>query len=380
MTVYMADNYNQPQMIGLGIGFIVLPIFAVVLRLWAKWIGRRSIQLDDYLILVAMAFAIGCCSVQLVAAIKGGLGQHQVVDANGQPILDDPKFVTYEKCKFAVNMLSTIGLGFTKASILILYMNIFRGHTFHLASQAMMALVITWSVSFFFANLFTCYPITPFVEPFYNHKCMRALDMWYAMSVSDIVVDIMILALPVPMVWQLKLRVKQKVGVLLMFLLGATVCAFSVTRMVAYFHVGGGFLAHYNDETYYTSPVFFWANIELSSAILCVSLPTYRPIWLSLSRQPLSATASHQLSDYPTQKRSDGSANSKWGISGSHGSQRLRSETDSVKELSLGKGVDGTVYAVATHIDGGSDGYAESGKFPQEGISVEHEVRIEERC
>lgn len=54
MTVYMADNYNQPQMIGLGIGFIVLPIFAVVLRLWAKWIGRRSIQLDDYLILVAM--------------------------------------------------------------------------------------------------------------------------------------------------------------------------------------------------------------------------------------------------------------------------------------------------------------------------------------
>ncbi|KAA8564864.1 hypothetical protein EYC84_010635 [Monilinia fructicola] len=248
MTVYMADNYNQPQMIGLGIGFIVLPIFAVVLRLWAKWIGRRSIQLDDYLILVAMAFAIGCCSVQLVAAIKGGLGQHQVVDANGQPILDDPKFVTYEKCKFAVNMLSTIGLGFTKASILILYMNIFRGHTFHLASQAMMALVITWSVSFFFANLFTCYPITPFVEPFYNHKCMRALDM-------------------------------------------------------------------------------------------C-----------------------------------------KWGISGSHGSQRLRSETDSVKELSLGKGVDGTVYAVATHIDGGSDGYAESGKFPQEGISVEHEVRIEERC
>ncbi|KAB8290819.1 hypothetical protein EYC80_008456 [Monilinia laxa] len=355
-------------MVGLGIGFIVLPIFAVVLRLWAKWIGRRSIQLDDYLILVAMAFAIGCCSVQLVdsftAAIKGGLGQHQVVDANGQPILDDPKFVTYEKaqCKFAVNMLSTIGLGFTKASILILYMNIFRGYTFHFASQSIMALVITWSVSFFFANLFTCYPITPFVEPFYNHKCMRALDMWYAMSVSDILVDIMILALPVPMVWQLKLRLKQKVGVLLMFLLGRLYVP-SVLRC-----------------TDYTSPVFFWANIELSSAILCVSLPTYRPIWLYISKQLLSIATSHQLFDHSSQKRSNRSASSKWGVGGSHSIQRLGSETDSVRELTLGKGVDGAKYAVATHINGGSDGYSVRGKLPQEGISVEHEVRIEERC
>jgi len=52
--VYMADDYSKGQMIGLGYSFIVLPIIAVALRFWAKYIGRRSFQLDDYLILVAL--------------------------------------------------------------------------------------------------------------------------------------------------------------------------------------------------------------------------------------------------------------------------------------------------------------------------------------
>jgi hypothetical protein len=102
------------------------------------------------------------------------------------------------------------------------YVSIFRGKTFYILTQTMMAIVVVWTVSFFFANLFTCYPITVFVEPFYGHKCMDAITMWLAMSVSDLVIDILILILPIPMVLNLQLRPKQKVGVLAMFMLGAT--------------------------------------------------------------------------------------------------------------------------------------------------------------
>lgn len=57
--VYMADDYSKTQMIGLGLGFLVLPIVAVALRLWAKYIGRRSFQADDYIILVALVNTSG---------------------------------------------------------------------------------------------------------------------------------------------------------------------------------------------------------------------------------------------------------------------------------------------------------------------------------
>ncbi|KAF3071140.1 MFS transporter, FHS family, L-fucose permease [Daldinia childiae] len=283
----IVDNYSQGQMIGIGVAFTMLPIIAVALRLWAKFLGQKGIKLDDYLVIAAMTVAIGCASVQLVAAVDGQLGQHQSTTPDGQPILDDPRFVIYEKCKLAVNILSTVGLGLVKSSILVFYMNIFFGRPFEIASKVVLCLVIGWTVSFFFANLFTCYPITPFIEFFYHNDCVDGLALWYAMAISDIIIDVIILIMPIPMVLKLHLPWTQKLGVLAMFLLGTIVCAFSLTRALIYVHVGESLEHHYNDETYYTSPVFFWAVIELSTAILSACLPTYRPIWLLLRGRPI---------------------------------------------------------------------------------------------
>lgn len=298
-TIRIADNYSQSQMIGIGIFFIVLPIVAVGLRVWAKMLGRRGIAGDDILIFCALAFAIGCGIVQLVAAIDGQLGQHQTVMPNGQPILNDPRFVKYEKCKFAVNILSTVGLGFTKSSFLLFYMSIFTTRRFRVLAQVVLGLVVSWAVAFFFANLFTCYPISPFIEAFYKNHCVDGLALWYAMAISDIIVDFFILIMPIPMVLKLQLPLHQRIGVLAMFLLGATVIAFSITRALVYVHVGQRLDEHYNDETYYTSPVFFWATIELSTAVLSASLPTYRPIWLKLrSRGITRPKLSYRLRSY----------------------------------------------------------------------------------
>lgn len=38
---------------------------------------------------------------------------------------------------------------------------------------AILGLVVSWAISFFFANLFTCYPISPFIEAFYKHQLRR---------------------------------------------------------------------------------------------------------------------------------------------------------------------------------------------------------------
>ena len=84
------------------------------------------------------------------------------------------------------------------------------------------------------------------------------------------------------------------------------VCAASAARMATYFVVGAEFLEHFNDETCnmhsfvsderqyeadtisldYTSPVFFWASIEVSLAVACACLPTYRAIYARLIKRP----------------------------------------------------------------------------------------------
>ena len=119
-------------------------------------------------------------------------------------------------------MLSYTGLGFSKASILVLYMRIFTQRSFRICAQVMLGIVTVWTISFFFASLLECLPITPLVEPFYNNKCVNTIPLWYTGGISDILIDFMILTMPIPMVWKLQLPTKQKIGVLAMFSLGAT--------------------------------------------------------------------------------------------------------------------------------------------------------------
>ena len=48
----------------------------------------------------------------------------------------------------------------------------------------------------------------------------------------------------------------------------------------------------------YTSPVFFWTNIEIALSVISACLPIYRPIWLYIKGKPLNTKASYKLHTY----------------------------------------------------------------------------------
>ncbi|KAL4943303.1 hypothetical protein BDV06DRAFT_234800 [Aspergillus oleicola] len=158
-------------------------------------------------------------------------------------------------------MLAVIGLGLTKASILILLRGVFYvSKRFRHLCEFMLFVVAAWTISFFFSNLFTCFPVTPLVEAFYGNDCINGVAMW------------------------LKLPRKQRLGIAAILCWGRRdVVVVSITRMTMYIRVGTTFLEHYNDMAYYTSPVFFWTNIEISLAIVLACLPTLRPLWTILT-------------------------------------------------------------------------------------------------
>ncbi|BCS02755.1 uncharacterized protein AKAW2_61019A [Aspergillus luchuensis] len=274
------DHYSKQEMIGLGITFLFLPCIFVGFRIWAKWLSRRSLQADDYLIFRGLALSIGCSITQLVGSIDGLLGQHETTGPDGQPLLHDPKFLTYQKCKFASQMMAVVGLGLTKISLLVLMRGIFAvSRTFRLGSNILVGLTAIWTISFFISNLFTCYPITALVEEYYGHKCLNSLAMWYAGCITDVLIDLIIMVLPLPMIFKLQLPQKQKLAISAMFVMGTAVVGISITRMAMYFHIGATYLEHYNDDSYFISPVVFWTNIESSLAVILACLPTLRPLW-----------------------------------------------------------------------------------------------------
>lgn len=204
--------------------------------------------------------------------------------------MDDPRFLVYErvsrrtdctvsiiepddrrfKAKLAVNVLSPIGFGLVKASIIVLYKGIFRNvRPFRWAANVMLGLLGGWSLSFFFANLFICYPVTALIEPFYDNKCVDRAAVFLSTLVTDLIFDVLILAMPVPLVLRLHLPLRDRLGVLGMFLLGAmqvsTYCclqrehpvankslrvvAVSIARLIQLLEVNSQYLNFYNDVT-----------------------------------------------------------------------------------------------------------------------------------
>ncbi len=100
-------------------------------------------------------------------------------------------------------------------------MSIFTTKRFRTVAQLVLAITVAWTVSFFFANLFTCYPISPYIEAFYGNNCVNGLALWYSMAITDVIVDVFIILLPIPVVLKLQLPLHQRIGVLAMFMLGA---------------------------------------------------------------------------------------------------------------------------------------------------------------
>ena len=88
--------------------------------------------------------------------------------------------------------------------------------------------VLCWSV---FAGTFLCTPVAKLWKPHLPGHCMNPRQYWLSAAAINIGMDFTVLLLPLPAITQLRLPRKQKLCLILMFLLGFFVCVVSVVRL-----------------------------------------------------------------------------------------------------------------------------------------------------
>lgn len=87
-----------------------------------------------------------------------------------------------------------------------------------------MAIVASWTVAFASAVAAQCSPPSYFWEAFevdYPSNCIQVQILYQGLAISDIVLDVLVLALPIPMVASLQLPWKTKIKVIDILLLGS---------------------------------------------------------------------------------------------------------------------------------------------------------------
>ena len=180
---------------------------------------------------------------------------------------------TVAKLVMVNNVLWVTIVNVTKASILIQYLRVFSSPILRRLCIILMVLLIPAAAWGVFGGIFLCTPVAKVWNPTLPGHCMSAQAYWYSAAGIDIALDFTILLLPMPAISGLRLPKRQKIGLLLVFLLGFFVCVVSVVRLLTVLITG--LEGHYTVSGIWS---IVWSAVEANVGIVCASLLALKPL------------------------------------------------------------------------------------------------------
>ncbi|KAF2963518.1 hypothetical protein GQX73_g10049 [Xylaria multiplex] len=259
--------------------FTIIIIAVVVLRFYARHITRAGYGADDWTALAALLFTLGLNGIFLGATIEGAITGHSPV-VDGWPVTI-PLEITAQKYKYAFQTTEKWVFGLIKISILLLWKRLFgSSKRFRVLCWVMIGITIAWTLAFFFTTVFQCgtrwsmnwAPIGIFLT-----QCIESLDVLTVFAATDIISDLIIICMPVPLIWRLHLPTKKKVALNSVFLVGFFTIGAGIARTYMYL------VTSYDKES---NPDFIadftlcilWSEIEANVAMMVCCLPTLSPV------------------------------------------------------------------------------------------------------
>ncbi|KAL8646782.1 MAG: hypothetical protein Q9226_006714 [Calogaya cf. arnoldii] len=268
--LYMAQHSSDDrssEVVTTAVVLAIISTVAVALRFMARKHQKISLSWDDYLVLAALIFALAVCTVEGYGA-RIGTGRHiWVVGPENTKkflVLSYIFQLVYNCCAICV-----------RASIMAFYLRVFPRHTTPAWWRACF-----WAISFVYlgggiagiaASIFICTPISYFWTRTGNGHCVNEMALYYSGGALTVIVDILVLALPMMIVWKLQMNRSKKIGVMGIFLLGGFVCLASIIRMV-YIHQ-----IVVDDPTWTQVNPSIWSTIEPCMGIVSACLPIIGP-------------------------------------------------------------------------------------------------------
>ena len=107
-----------------------------------------------------------------------------------------------------------------KISVLLYYARLFPTKKFRLAVNIVMAYLLVWLIAFFFAFIFQCTPVSQFWNQTGTGTCGQLIELYLGNGFTSLVSDVVLMVLPLPMIWSLRIRLFQKILLSGVFMLG----------------------------------------------------------------------------------------------------------------------------------------------------------------
>ncbi|KAJ5281460.1 Major facilitator superfamily domain general substrate transporter [Penicillium angulare] len=307
---------RQPTTLGVSITFFVIASVFVALRFISRIFVVRRVALHDYLILLAWVSGPGAptyahrkaaapmdpgwmrkdvlsstghlidfgFSFALFYATRNGLGLHS------RDILPENE-AALNKANYVFTVLYNPALMAVKTSILVFYLTLTRNQkVYRWANYVTLGVVNAAGFALTMINVFQCRPISAALLtslPSYAH-CTDIVTLYLSSSPVNIITDLAILFLPMPILTQMRLPKKQKIILVITFSFGFFVAIVDVIRIaflqeaaisrklaVKSIHIQN---VGAEDFSWYASLSFMWSVVEVNVSIICACVPSLKPL------------------------------------------------------------------------------------------------------
>ncbi|KAI0537289.1 hypothetical protein GGR58DRAFT_472479 [Xylaria digitata] len=263
-------NFDNPPnhnglVLDVIIVFVVLATTFALIRMYSKLIVSRKANLEDALALLAFGSYIG-----VVWAISRALSLRCLFVHQWDIVLRD--FLSALYAYYLLHLFYAFTMLLVKTAILRAMLRVFAPpgtrNFFFWAAWAVLALNVAFYTVEIFVIGFTCRPLQKWWAPMIHGYCLNEKKLDIYSSIVNPILDLIILALPQPIIWKLKMRLERKIGVSLIFSVGILACVSSLGRILT-----GRALVGTVDRTYDSGAPALFVLAEMSFAFLVFCLP-----------------------------------------------------------------------------------------------------------
>jgi fucose permease len=289
---------SRRAFVGVLVTFILSSLF-VLARLVSRFGIVKRHGWDDYTIIVAWVREslflrqkprLMCLSIQFLAfgmsfavafgTFHGlGLPEENIHPAWVEPLL---------KARYTALVLYNPALNVTKASILLLYIDLAprSQRFFYIGSWVTFAVVLVAGVTFAFLAALQCRPVQAVYDPsIKNPTCIPIETIDLAVVPVNVATGLAILVLPIPVLTTLRLPLGKKTILLLIFILGVILIIVADVVGIYYLQLAALNLQQstarppVNLKYLYTaSRTALWSTVEVNVAIVGACIPTLPPL------------------------------------------------------------------------------------------------------
>ncbi|TID21740.1 hypothetical protein E2P81_ATG05006 [Venturia nashicola] len=275
ILAWPVPDYQHPVTRGLSAPILIavlssFAVLAVGLKVYTRLFVQRWPGYDDWLLILAVTTTLALNTCIGYAILHYGWNRH---------IYDIPpsSLAASGVIAFISKLLFQMATCFLRLSLLGFYYRLVQNsgkHRFRLALHCTVILVIILFITGACVGIFICTPVQDYwaFPPNPHRKCFDEGPIGFVVSIINCLADLLVTFLPIPLVLQLKLPTRSKIGVLVGFCLGFIVSIAAAFRSYYWYQAN---IASY-DVTWEAYFLWIASAIEVNIGMICACAPAIR--------------------------------------------------------------------------------------------------------